>query len=245
MKHNPNNCICCDDNCCHQFVFLHKTRRQKHYMCNDCIVPYLKPKIKQIIDNLKFSIPYELSIKCPGTYHGLLRNQCNKKININDINTCPGTSLYKDLESIKFILNNPGYTMCIGENCNNIIKIHNFTNEVTCYNCKKNWCKCCKKSPYHTNMNCFEYNSILENTENNLLMKELNQKGILKLCPQCYIPTTKEKDINGNYIGCNKIICVVCGVKWCWLCGESNIDYNHYNKNNNCTNKLWLGTKFY
>lgn len=42
---------------------------------------------------------------------------------------------------------------------------------------------------------------------------------------------------------CNKMICESCHTKWCWLCQSMNIDYEHYNENNEtrCSNKLWEG----
>ena len=93
-------------------------------------------------------------------------------------------------------------------------------------------------------MSCIEYEASLSNTENSKYINKLLYKGELKMCPQCSIPITKEKDLDGKDVGCNKIICYSCGLKWCWLCNSVNIDYDHFNSNgkNPCANKLWLGT---
>jgi hypothetical protein len=42
---------------------------------------------------------------------------------------------------------------------------------------------------------------------------------------------------------CNKMVCSICKLKWCWICQESNIDYGHYNSSGvgQCKGKLWLG----
>ena len=35
--------------------------------------------------------------------------------------------------------------------------------------------------------------------------------------------------------------CIMCGVKWCWVCRAANIDYDHFNSQsaNPCSGKLW------
>ena len=42
---------------------------------------------------------------------------------------------------------------------------------------------------------------------------------------------------------CNKMICGICGSKWCWLCEQGNVDYDHFNSGGNglCNGKLWEG----
>ena len=62
------------------------------------------------------------------------------------------------------------------------------------------------------------------------------RKGKLKFCPQCKVPTLKNN-------GCNKMVCIRCHIKWCWLCTDTNIDYDHYNSGNvgRCSGKLWEG----
>lgn len=241
---SKNKCICCDD-ICDNLVFLHKTRRHKHILCESCAVNYLGPKIKQITTNIKNNFDKELTIPCPGTYHGLLRNKCTAKIHIKDININSKFPLYTDIFRIKYLLDNPEYSICPNNNCGNIVHSDNYDNNLTCNICNTNWCKRCGTIPFHTNMNCFEYEVLSKNTDNSKYITTLHDKGLLKFCPVCVSPTIKEKDILGNDIGCNKIICIYCSTKWCWLCSKSNIDYDHFNPNNNnsCVGKLWLGTK--
>ena len=64
----------------------------------------------------------------------------------------------------------------------------------------------------------------------------MKTKGLLKFCPQCKVPTIKNK-------GCSKMHCVKCDCSWCWLCNKVGVDYPHYNSNNNdrCSGKLWEG----
>lgn len=244
METKNIKCICCDD-ICDNPVFLHKTRRQKHVLCDSCTVNYLTPKIEQITNNIKNNLYTKLTIPCPGTYHGLLRNRCTKEIHIKDINISSTFPLYTDIFRIKYVIDNPEYCICPNNNCGNIIESDNYDNNLTCNICNTNWCKKCGTIPFHTNMNCFEYETLDKNTDNSKYVTNLLNKGLLRFCPICTSPTTKEKDIFGNDIGCNKIICLHCNTKWCWLCNTPNIDYDHYNykNNNSCVGKLWLGTK--
>lgn len=45
-----------------------------------------------------------------------------------------------------------------------------------------------------------------------LLQEEL-LKGIIKQCPNCSILTQKID-------GCNYLVCTVCKIRWCFLCGS-------------------------
>ena len=42
---------------------------------------------------------------------------------------------------------------------------------------------------------------------------------------------------------CNKMLCASCGGKWCWLCENKDIDYDHFNSGilGVCNGKLWEG----
>jgi hypothetical protein len=100
--------------------------------------------------------------------------------------------------------------------------------------------------PYHDGMSCLEYEAKICKTENGKLMAKMLEKGILKLCPRCKAPTTKIRDKKGNYLGCNKVVCSSCNVKWCWLCGVTDISYSHFNSkgSGSCANRLWEGTSY-
>merc|ERR1712070_250896 len=54
--------------------------------------------------------------------------------------------------------------------------------------------------------------------------EQLNLKYIgvaAKSCPGCKMAITKSA-------GCNKMRCGSCGTKFCWLCGKSDIEYDHF-----------------
>lgn len=245
ISNNFNKCICCDELLLDNYVFLHKTRRQRHALCNNCGVGYIKPKLDNIRQKLCNGINFKIddTIVCPGTYHGNMRNQCKHKINIRDINIDNNSDLYTDLLRIIYVLNNPELCICPNKDCGNIVEA--IDNCVKCNNCNYNWCKWCYSIPYHDDINCVEYEYKNFSNENNSYILKLYKEGKLKFCPQCNAYTTKDKDKDDNDVGCNKITCIYCNINWCWLCGEKNIDYSHFNSmgNGSCSNKLWLGTK--
>jgi len=192
-----------------------------------------------------------LSIKCPGTYHGKMRNRCNINIHINSCNMLGSTfkvgddfPLYTDIVRIQTVLRIPNTIICINDNCGNVIEIGNDSQIVNCTSCNLTWCNDCLTEPYHHGLSCLEYYLQTENTEDTKYMRELKNKGELKFCPSCHVATVKEKNVEGTDVGCNKITCATCGIKWCWLCQKQNIDYDHFNPKSKepCSNKLWLGT---
>jgi hypothetical protein len=78
-------CMCCNDT--NTFIIiLHKTRRQTHGLCIDCAEGYINPILEKITLNIKNNIEVSnLKIKCPGTYTGQHRNQCNHEIDIKKL----------------------------------------------------------------------------------------------------------------------------------------------------------------
>ena len=126
----------------------------------------------------------------------------------------------------------------MNKDCGQIIIVGSeyVSNKIACYSCKQNWCKECLVSPYHEGMSCIELEVYNSNTEIGKYMNEMNVLGKLKFCPQCRVPCIK-------YNGCNKMVCSICNVKWCWLCRSFNIDYDHYNTENigTCVGMLWNG----
>jgi hypothetical protein len=240
-----NNCICCECKISNG-VFLHKTRRQSHYLCIDCAENYLNPYIQKMTNNLRKNIKIRnFNIKCPGTYCGNYRNQCKKDISIKDlIISDKNTNLYINLFRLNYVVENKNAFLCINEKCGEVIITEDqYMIDIECPSCKKSWCKNCMTEPFHTNISCFENELNKTDTKNSEYIKKLKNQGILKFCPQCNSPTVKLKNEEGEDIGCNKIICVECGAKWCWLCNHFPIDYDHYNENNNnnCSNRLWEG----
>ena len=102
------NCIICCDIIKKDIIFLHKTRRQIHVLCTECGIGYLTPLIEQATENLRNNIRHKLTIiKCPGTYHGELRNKCRKNIDIKDIFISDKLPLYTSIFRILYTLSNP------------------------------------------------------------------------------------------------------------------------------------------
>lgn len=232
-----NKCIICEEN--NNLIVLHKSRRQTHSLCEMCVKGYLVPELIKNTNKLRLNIKNNISyIKCPGTIFGKHRNMCRKHFNIRDLKIDSNSELSTLILRILFVMDNPSYLICVNKNCGNIIETNLFSTDfrVICDFCNTNWCKNCNVSPYHENLTCLEYE--FENNKNNVNIKyiiELKNKKKLKFCPTCKTPVIKND-------GCNKMVCEICKTKWCWLCNEINIDYSHYNPNNNkkCANKLWV-----
>ncbi len=240
-----NQCICCGDSSSY-IILLHKTRRQTHGLCIECAEGYINPILTKITDNIRNKIPVDkLSIKCPGTYTGIHRNQCKTHIDLRLLQErIPnGSSLYTNILRILLILDNSStFTICHNIKCRDIVE-HNSSYHTACQTCGLTWCKNCLAQPYHEGLNCIEYAIKTSNTIDSKYLDTLKNNGDLKFCPICAVPTIKEKSKEGKDIGCNKIICSSCGIKWCWLCNKTNIDYDHFNSKAGtpCANKLWLG----
>lgn len=233
-----NQCLICEDD---GGIILHKTKRQTHVLCVDCAEGYLTPIFKNITNLLAISNNPEqyLTVKCPGSYRGLKRNKCSHKINIKKLIVPDNSTIATDLVRILFCDVNAGRYIC--RHCFDLVDVgvYYFDNDLHCQSCNTSWCKTCNIQPYHTGFSCLEHEVIMNSTENGKKISELQKKGELKFCPVCKAPTTKEKNKDGKDIGCNKIKCL-CGIYWCFLCKDVNIDYNHYSSGN-CENRLWEG----
>ena len=244
--HRKTNKICsiCCDEITDDGILLHKTRRQTHILCCDCGQGYLSPLIKQKITQLRNNIKLNKTyiFPCSGSYHSNIRNNCNCNIIIGGLHINNTIELYKEYIRLYTLLYFPDCYPCQTPECNNII--HSTTSELKCVDCDKSWCKFCLKQPYHIGMNCTEYDINITDSSDSKLINKMNIEGELKYCPQCNFATIKEKDEHGNYTGCMKITCGLCQTTWCWLCGQINIDYSHYNSDlpSSCSNKLWKGT---
>ncbi|OZJ03323.1 hypothetical protein BZG36_04231 [Bifiguratus adelaidae] len=84
----------------------------------------------------------------------------------------------------------------------------------SCSNCSSTVCMRCGETPYHDGLDCHEH--ILEKLEHldpeseaavNLRWKLENSKS----CPNCSVLINREE-------GCNKVDCLQCGFKFCWMC---------------------------
>ena len=241
-----SNCICCDEHTS-KSVVLHKTRRQTHSLCNVCADGYLGPLLTQSINNIKKKIQSEVTvIQCPGTYHGNHRNQCKHKLSIKNLKFNYDSPLITKVMRSIYVIENENLSLCPTRDCPNIIRTHpqDPIMHTYCDMCSATWCRHCMIQPYHEGMSCLEHEAKIGATENGKLVAKMLEEGSLKLCPRCKAPTTKQRDAEGNYVGCNKVMCTSCYVKWCWLCGETNISYQHFNTEGvgPCANRLWEGT---
>lgn len=245
-KLTNNVCLCCTEEIGHgKCVFLHKTRRQSHILCIDCAHGYISPIVEKATDNLRNGIflTNMSTITCPGSYHGEKRNQCSCKIRLENLKVPEDTDLYTGIFRFLYALRTPNAEICKNKKCGNVVDLGEWGETIVkCTECNTQWCRSCGVCPYHEGMTCLEYELREDKSQNALYLKEMNKKGELKLCPSCGVPSCRVTTDDGRKLGCNKMICGTCGVKWCWLCGASNIDYDHFNSlgKNPCSNKLWV-----
>ena len=238
-------CICCDEPS-EKPILLHKTRRQTHSLCLGCTKGYLLPRIIQIADNVRQNFRCASTfIKCPGTYHGGHRNQCCSQIDIRDL-----PKIEPEIDSlvkrVVAVLRSEHFYMCPNSKCPALYVIGPDGNpHCCCPLCRIEWCCNCMVQPYHLGLTCIEHEASQAKSENGRYIWKLHLQGDLHFCPSCKVPTVKQKDGKGKDIGCNKMSCKRCRVRWCWLCREMNIDYSHYNPNSKtrCGNRLWEGTE--
>lgn len=226
-------------------MLLHRTRRQTHSICLDCGKGYFLPKLRQLTKNLRLNLRTDTMICCPGTYHGTCRNQCKISLEVSKLPPL-GTEVEGLIQRIMMVSLTENLLMCPMEDCLGLFVIGPKDDEYYCQCplCQTEWCRNCMVRPYHMGLSCIEYEAAQSKTENGKRIWELHCKGELHFCPSCKAPTVKQKNSNGKALGCNKMTCSTCGVKWCWLCRESNIDYGHYNPSNqtSCAGLLWKGT---
>lgn len=233
-----STCMLCEETPNNRIVF-HRTRRQTHAVCLDCGIGYLKPLLTQATNNICKNIRKDNDvIKCPGTVKGLTRNMCRHKISLGNL-LIPECEISADITRIIYVMKTPTAYICPEAKCGKVIVIQEeYTgNNIMCHDgCKTSWCRNCLISPFHTGKSCIEIEAETSKTENGKLIWELYSEGKLKYCPCCREPCIKNS-------GCNKMLCASCGKTWCWLCLTLNIEYEHYNRNNQtaCTGKLWHG----
>lgn len=241
-------CPICVDTIEDEGVVMHTTRRQTHRLCVDCGIGYLQPFIKKSFDNLRQNIRQNVAnIRCPGTYHGTLRNQCTHDVDIRKVVLPSGSQSCTDIIKIQYILSNPHAFLCPNNECDNIVETHPLDpiTHTECLKCHRDWCRNCHASPYHEGISCMEYEAEEGKTENGRFIREKVKNGDMKYCPRCRTPTEKTKNLTGQYVACNKMTCTNCNVRWCWWCQEMNIDYTHFKSDSNskCADLLWKGTE--
>lgn len=223
---------------------IHRTRRQSHYMCKDCFLMYLRTELDKILSRMrvmKGAIGSELPvIPCPGRFCSEKRNLCHKNLSITEwLGTFPAdeckSTEYNDLLRILAVFDSAGFLMiCQNADCPGVAC--RIGPSFSCDLCKVTWCANCGTSPHHEGISCLQHrcNEMSNMDESEKAIMEMHRGGLLRFCPVCSHGVQK----NG---GCNKIVCSRCGAKWCWLCGEIGIDYDHFNIANggSCGNRLW------
>jgi len=198
-KYHKRNCIICDEIIKKDSIFLHKTRRETHILCRECGVGYLTPLIEQATENLRNNIRGKVTIiKCPGTYHGQLRNKCIKNIDIQDIFISDKLRLYTNIFRILYTLSNANLYLCPSKDCGEIVETHPVhpISRTMCQTCNFIWCRSCQTSPCHEGMSCLEYECFKNNTENGKFILEKKLKGDLEFCPSCRVPHRKSEKWN-------------------------------------------------
>lgn len=237
-KKTGSVCMICDEPY-ERSIMFHKTKRQTHTLCLECGTGYLKPILRMACNNVRKNIRNGVdNIKCPGSYHSASRNQCRHIIKLSNIKI-PDCDISMDIFRLVYTLSSPHIYMCPDEKCGQVVDVDPgfHGNMLRCQGgCEITWCRMCLVQPFHSGKSCIEYEAENKNTENGNFIWEMNKRGKLKFCPQCKAATFKNN-------GCNKMICSLCGVKWCWLCTSTGIDYDHYNSGNigRCSGKLWEG----
>ena len=233
-------CLVCDEKTDSTAICLHKTRRQTHSMCLECVDGYLRPVLEAITRNIRQNIRRGAQyFDCPGAYHGKMRNRCTHKVDVSKITLPLSSSLSDDLFRISYVLNSPYSYICPETKCGAVIDVDQAFDRIRlhCRECGVSWCRQCLAHPYHENKTCMEFEVENKSSDNAQYIHEMVGKGLIKFCPQCKVPTFKSR-------GCNKMYCERCKCKWCWLCLRKDIDYGHFNESNKegCPNKLWEGT---
>lgn len=218
-------------------VILHKTRRYTHIVCSCCLYDYIYSHYQQIIRQLGNYIKPSVYITCSGSFYSKKRcNRCIKPVHLPSLlknsNVCSDTKHL--IQSIIYIHHNFNHIFFC-KICNDIVNIeHTQSIKSNCPMCHTTFCTTCKCSPYHTNKSCIEHKM---SQVKDIYIIESMSNNILKACPVCFQLIEKTS-------GCNKMICSNCDMKWCWLCKEINIGYDHFSSietnTSTCRNKLWV-----
>jgi hypothetical protein len=221
-------------------IEFHRTRRHIHLYCQACLAQYMREPLLQSLHLLNKHIFTNIDIKCPGdVFCSRLDNRCSfRKISFLAIyNKLAATQQLHNHTLLTAVVRRcrdpAAYRVCCTchtlQAVDALIRSSSSPSSRQCPDCNNTWCDVCGVSPYHEN-----YQSCTElDLANNQALKKLYNSGILKFCPKCR--TLVEKDG-----GCSKCVCRECGVKWCWRCEETDIDYDHYSKKDSpCQDRLW------
>ena len=241
-----NICITCSSEV-DDPIIVHKTRRQTHSMCERCFLIHTRMQIDTLLKTMSTNQLFkkELIFSCPGSFCSESRNVCQHTFSLRSwlqkfrpsITDSPD---YTNMLRIFYVLDNPGMCyLCTDYSCTGVAHIQDAFRTCKCEKCSTSWCANCGGDS-HPGMSCLESRRKAGKTmcESESMALKMFEDGTLKFCPRCSHGTIKDG-------GCNKMQCVKCSTKWCWLCGEADIDYDHYNsaKEGSCSNRLWENTE--
>ena len=227
-------------------IIIHKTRRQTHAMCERCFLIHTRTQIEPFLKTLSTSqtIKNGPVFPCPGRFCSESRNVCKHDFSLPSWlqkfrASLVDTDEYNNLLRIFCVLDNPGMCyLCSDYGCAGLGYIKDTSRTCECDRCSSRWCANCGGDS-HPGMSCLEAKREVgkELCESESAALKLFAGGTLRFCPRCSHGTLKDG-------GCNKMQCVKCSTKWCWLCGQADIDYDHYNsaKGGGCSDRLWENT---
>ncbi|XP_058757067.1 E3 ubiquitin-protein ligase RSL1-like [Vicia villosa] len=182
---------------------LFQRRKCKHLFCVDCICKYVAV---QINDNA-------YKVMCPGP-------NCCVKFKPKHLRHILPKQLIAKWENLiyKSLAPTEPKTYCPYQNCSVLLVKGNdirgdFANSSKCPSCHRNFCARCKV-PWHSGMNCQNFQQMKRNDKNDLDNKflELARIAKWKRCPNCSMYVKRSS-------GCSYMKCR-CGCKFCYKCGK-------------------------
>lgn len=236
-----NRCMICDG---YGDIVIHKLRRTRHALCEDCFVgTYYDQILKnyQEIANDETSDPRRVDLKCCSTLHGQLRNACKTNFAIGYVEFPESTneqiikikkiaSTFKEYEAKRHSINGR-YFLCNDATCAHINELNIYetpkgTKLRSCDKCKNVWCGC-GAVPFHFGQTCVAYKHMHRQDIDPDMMEKI-RAGAIKICPGC------DQGVEKNY-GCNHMQCGQCKTHFCWVCGEGPIDPGrHFSSRGGC-----------
>ena len=73
-------------------------------------------------------------------------------------------------------------------------------------------------------MTCEQYRQVYKEKDEQAILDHNIGKLLMKNCPKC-------RTIIDKYMGCNAVVCTMCGIHFCWLCLEANEDDSKFDDN--------------
>jgi hypothetical protein len=220
-------------------ITIHETKRQVHSACVECIDMYISEKINIMLLNgtYKSTDIITMNITCPGNPHGLQKNQCKHTFRCCSekyMSRCPKTT--ELVQTISKLKTSDKLHLCSTKSCRRVVEETIFY-MIDCPDCHTTKCTLCNAEPFHIGMNCDQYKLYERANDTYKELEELLHMNVIRLCPSCNHAIEKTNDT------CNKVYCSECHTKFCWLCGEAHIDYDHFRigNTNKCAGKLFEG----